>query len=243
MTAKISIGFSVLSVISLVVIEVGDHALESSTSLEDRVVNGGEHTLKDPGVRITEQQAKDREIAKRTVSSEDIDLDKSILSLAKMAGKECSQALEIAIEQGIKSEEEIFSTLYFPVFPLTSPRTFSTFYDDYTDGVITRIEDRYLEKDSRIVFVVLVDRNGYLPSHNSIFSQQRTGNLELDIRRNRTKRIFNDVTGFSAARNKEEFLLQVYRRDTGEIMADLSVPVFVKGKHWGALRVGYLRGE
>ncbi|MBT7088489.1 chemotaxis protein, partial [bacterium] len=38
-----------------------------------------------------------------------------------------------------------------------------------------------------------------------------------------------------------EFLLQIYIRDTGEIMADLSVPVFVLGRHWGAVRIGYIR--
>jgi len=27
-------------------------------------------------------------------------------------------------------------------------------------------------------------------------------------------------------------------RDTGEIMGDLSMPIFVNGKHWGALRLG-----
>ncbi|MBI2864728.1 MAG: hypothetical protein HYX94_09235 [Chloroflexi bacterium] len=56
---------------------------------------------------------------------------------------------------------------------------------------------------------------------------------------NRTKRLFNDVTGFRAAKNREDFLLQVYRRDTGETMKDLSVPVLIKGKHWGAFRIGY----
>ena len=181
---------------------------------------------------------------RRLIGPEDMSVsDKKIMHLAKGAAKECSQALEKAIDLGIKSEEEIFSALYFPVLPLTSPLTFTTFYDDYTDEVITPIEDRYLEKDQRIVFVVLVDRNGYLPSHNSKYSQARTGNLGLDVMRNRTKRIFNDVTGFCAAKNREEFLLQVYRRDTDEIIADLSVPVYVKSRHWGALRIGFSRED
>jgi methyl-accepting chemotaxis protein len=28
-------------------------------------------------------------------------------------------------------------------------------------------------------------------------------------------------------------------RDTGEILCDLSVPLTVGGRHWGALRVGF----
>ena len=170
-------------------------------------------------------------------------LDYRMLELAIEAARECSQTLEAAIDQGIKSEKEIFSTLYFPIIPLTSPPTFSTFYDDYTDKAITPIEDNYLAKDKRIVFVVLVDRNGYLPSHNTKFSQPPSGDRSIDIKRNRTKRIFNDITGFCAAKNRGDFLLQRYRRDTGELIADISVPVFVKNRHWGALRIGFAVGD
>jgi len=180
----------------------------------------------------------------RTIDYEEMDnVDKEMLKLAKASAKECSQALEDAIKQGIKSEKEIFSTLYFPVTPLTYPPTFNTFYDDYTDKVITPIADKFVDKDKRIVYVGMVDKNGYIPSLNSTFCQPRTGNPEIDLKRSRTKRIFNDRTGFLAAKNEEDFLLQVYCRDTGEIFADLSVPMFVKGKHWGALRIGYYRGE
>ncbi len=171
------------------------------------------------------------------------DHDCKILELATKCAKECSAALEKAIDEGIKSEEEIFSTLYFPVTPVTSPPTYTTFYDDYTDETITPIEDKYLTMDSKIIFVVLVDRNGYLPSHNTIFSQPRTGDVKKDLKINRTKRIFNDITGFCAAKNKHSFLLQLYKRDTGELIADLSVPVYVKSKHWGAIRIGYIREE
>ena len=53
--------------------------------------------------------------------------------------------------------------------------------------------------------------------------------------------MFNDRTGLAAARNTNPYLLQKYSRDTGEQLADLSVPIKVQGKHWGALRVGYKR--
>lgn len=35
------------------------------------------------------------------------------------------------------------------------------------------------------------------------------------------------------------FLLQAYRRDTGEIVHDISSPIYVKGRHWGGFRIGY----
>jgi hypothetical protein len=172
-------------------------------------------------------------IAKKQMTKKDF----YILELAKKAAKECALQLETAIDNKIKTENEIFAHLYFPIFPLTTPRTFNTFYDDYTDIEITPIEDKYLAKNKSIVFVVLVDINGYLPSHNTKFCKQEN----KTVSNNRTKRIFNDITGYRAAQNKKEFLLQIYSRDTGEIMADMSVPVYVKGKHWGGLRIGYNR--
>jgi len=51
--------------------------------------------------------------------------------------------------------------------------------------------------------------------------------------------MFMDLTGLSAARNLTPFLVQRYQRDTGETMVDLSVPVTVRGAHWGALRIGF----
>jgi methyl-accepting chemotaxis protein len=35
------------------------------------------------------------------------------------------------------------------------------------------------------------------------------------------------------------YLLQTYRRDTGEIMHDMSAPIYVQGRHWGGFRIGY----
>jgi methyl-accepting chemotaxis protein len=105
--------------------------------------------------------------------------------------------------------------------------------------VLQPILDKCLERDERLVFFIAVDRNGYLPTHNSRFTQPLTGQLAEDAKRNRTKRIFNDRTGLAAARNLEPYLLQRYSRDTGEVMSDLSLPIFIHNRHWGAIRVGY----
>jgi len=32
--------------------------------------------------------------------------------------------------------------------------------------------------------------------------------------------------------------MQTYMRDTGELVVDLGMPIYVDGRHWGALRVG-----
>lgn len=40
-------------------------------------------------------------------------------------------------------------------------------------------------------------------------------------------------------RQREQFLVQTYARDTGEVMTVITVPLFVKGQRWGAALVGW----
>ena len=90
-----------------------------------------------------------------------------------------------------------------------------------------------------IAYAIACDRRGYVPTHNSRYCQALTGDEKLDMAGNRTKRIFDDPVGSRCGDHRLPFLLQTYRRDTGEIMHDMSAPVMVKGRHWGGVRVGY----
>jgi methyl-accepting chemotaxis protein len=76
-------------------------------------------------------------------------------------------------------------------------------------------------------------------SHNKKYSQPLTGNKDIDLINNRTKRIFKDKVGSTCGKHTYPYLLQTYRRDTGELMHDISAPLYIKGKHWGGLRIGY----
>ncbi len=156
---------------------------------------------------------------------------------ALTGAKLMEQILEEAIASGRFSKEDIFDERYQPI-PNTDPQKYHTRYDAYLDKTILELEDEFL-KDEQVVFAVLVDRNGYLPTHNSKYSKPLTGDKEKDKVGNRTKRLFNDEVGITAARNQQELLKQVYARDTGEMMWDISAPVFVQGKHWGSFRIGF----
>ena len=155
-----------------------------------------------------------------------------------MTGAKMAEAiLADAIRSGRLTEEEIFDEKYVPI-PGTDPPKYHTRYDRYLDTALQAILDEYL-RDDQVVFAVLEDRNGYIPTHNTRYSQPLTGDREKDLLYSRTKRIFNDAVGMAAAKNRQELLKQVYTRDTGEVMWDISVPVSVNGKHWGGFRVGY----
>lgn len=164
--------------------------------------------------------------------------DQQVKQWAEACREEVVGQFNLLLNSGKLSVPQLFDTFYIPI-PNTEPQKFRTQYDQLSDGVVLPIIDKYLALDKRLVFVIAVDRNGYLPTHNSRFAQPLTGNLDQDSKNNRTKRIFNDRTGLAAARNQEPFLLQRYSRDTGEVMTDLSVPIMVRGRHWGALRIGY----
>ena len=146
--------------------------------------------------------------------------------------------IEQQIEGMVTRGNEVFDQQYRPV-PGTSPQKFKTSYDDEFARVMQPLCDRLSESVRGGIFTICVDANGYAPTHNSKYSHPPVGKPEIDVVASRDKRIFDDPTGLRAARNSQPFLLQTYVRDTGELLNDLSMPVRVQGRHWGALRVGF----
>ena len=53
----------------------------------------------------------------------------------------------------------------------------------------------------------------------------------------------SETASVIAARSEARFLIQRVKLETGDVIYDLSVPVTVKGKHWGCARIGYRRTE
>lgn len=164
--------------------------------------------------------------------------ERKMLGLARAFAQRCERAIESWLDNGEVTEAKLFSFLYYPI-PETNPPKFHTEWDRLADRDIRSISDDILSRSETLVFAVLVDRYGYLPAHNQKYSLPLTGNQAVDLVRNRTKRIFADKTGFAAAQNEKPYLIQRYLRDTGEIMEDLSVPVRIRGRKWGAVRLGY----
>ena len=165
-----------------------------------------------------------------------------VYSILLDAKTEIEKTFEDAVKNGIISSADLWDRNYVPV-PNTNPQKYKTRFTDFTKKYIQPIEDKYLNMDPNFKFVVLVDNNGYLPAHNSIYDKPLTGDYEKDLVGNRSMRIFNDPTGLAAARNTNPVLLQTYMRDTGVVMNDISVPIYFEGKHWGGLRIGFIWEE
>ena len=81
--------------------------------------------------------------------------------------------------------------------------------------------------------------NGYLPCHHRQCSQPLTGGYETDCIQSRDRQIYNNVEfEVRRAKNTQPFRLQTYARDTGETLSESSLPIQVKGRHWGGCIIG-----
>ncbi|HEY0483133.1 MAG TPA: hypothetical protein VGD37_36680 [Kofleriaceae bacterium] len=181
--------------------------------------------------------------AQPTPSSDNLTAqDRDVLAAAEQLASNSSQVIEQWITSQVTTEDRVFARLYFPIAK-TDPQKYSTPYDALAERDIVGLEDKVLVRAPTIQYAVLTDSNGYIPAHNSRFAQPLTGNTAQDYVNNRSKRILGDVASLLAARSEVRYLLQRTRLDTGDVVYDLSVPVVVRGKHWGCARIGYRRTE
>lgn len=174
----------------------------------------------------------------QTRQMEEMTLEKARLA-ASSGARQYGDVFDNAIDSGQLTVAEVFDRNYQEIkgWNWGAIPKFHTRFDSYTDKAVLVFQDKYLDTED-FVFAVGVDETGYLPTHNTRYQKPLTGVAEQDLVGNRTKRIFADPVGLAAAKNLEPTLKQVYKRDTGETMWDVSSPIYVKGKHWGGFRIG-----
>jgi methyl-accepting chemotaxis protein len=162
---------------------------------------------------------------------------------AMEAGVALTRIFENGIASGAVTIEDMFDTDYVEISG-TNPVQYRTKILDWAERALPPFQEAFLAKDSRMVFCVMIDRNGYLPVHNRIYSHpQRPGDVAFNTANSRNRRIFNDAAGLAAGRNQRAYLIQSYARDMGNgnmvMMREIDVPVRVRGRHWGGFRTAY----
>jgi methyl-accepting chemotaxis protein len=166
------------------------------------------------------------------------DYHQRIYDLAREGAAQITARFEQDIDQGRVSLEDLFDRSYQPIAK-TVPAKYQTRFDRYTDQVLPAIQEPLLPRHEGLVFAIACTPQGYVPTHNNAFAEAPTGDPAVDMVRSRSKRKFDDRTGIRCGSHQKPVLLQTYTRDTGELMHDLSVPIMIKGRHWGGLRMGY----
>ena len=171
------------------------------------------------------------------------DENTEFVTRAMEAGTALTRIFEDAVKSGAISIDDMFDENYVEI-PGTNPVQHRTGILDWADRALPPFQETFLARDPRMVFCVMIDRNGYLPVHNKIYSHpQRPGDVAWNTANSRNRRIFNDPAGLAAGRNLRSYLIQSYARDMGNgktvMMREIDVPIRVNGRHWGGFRTAY----
>jgi len=168
--------------------------------------------------------------------------DAPLIRIVVETAARISQTFEAAIAQGAITLEKLMDENYREI-PGTNPRQYMSDYVEFTDRVLPAIQDPIQKSDPRIVFCVAWARSGYLPTHNPNYSHPQGKDPVWNNAHCRNRRLFNDRNVKKIGANTKPFLLQTYRRDMGGgnfvLMKDVSSPIFIRGRHWGAFRMGF----
>jgi methyl-accepting chemotaxis protein len=159
------------------------------------------------------------------------------------AGNALTKIFNDAVATGAVSMDDMFDANYAEIAG-TNPVQYRTKFLDWADRALPAFQEAFLVKDKRMAFCAMVDRNGYLPVHNKIYSHpQRPGDVAWNTANSRNRRIFNDTAGLAAGRNQRSYLIQSYARDMGNgntvMMREIDVPIRIRGRHWGGFRTAY----
>jgi methyl-accepting chemotaxis protein len=168
--------------------------------------------------------------------------DAPLIRVVVETARRISEVFEAAVARGEISVDRLMDETYREIAG-TDPRQYMTDYVEFTDRVLPAIQDPIQKADPRIVFCVAWAKGGYLPTHNPNYRQPQGKDPVWNNANCRNRRLFNDRAVKKVAANTRPFLLQTYRRDMGGgnfvLMKDLSSPIFIRGRHWGAFRMGF----
>lgn len=234
---------------------VGDISQAASTSLEqcgtvieeiDRFFDGvsrTSQTLRQADERISTILDRSEELIGFIAASGKRTANTPFIERTQANAAQASRLFEEALAQGRINARDLFDETYQPIAG-TAPQQFMTRFAQLSDQLMQDMLEQTLTLDKRVVFCAIVDRNGYLPTHNLKFSRPQGNDPVWNNANCRNRRKFDDRTGLNGARNTKPFLLQTYRRDMGGgqfvMMKDASAPIMVQGRHWGAIRMGYV---
>ena len=151
-------------------------------------------------------------------------VDVSMEDLLKSSALSLQSMLEETIKAGRLDRTALFDENYVRVNEEGRLSTGATRY--FETAVLPELK-KWAESDRKIVYVVAMDRNGYMPTH---ILPSRAG-----IR-------MQDPISLNGARS-ENLIGQAFRRPVaagGELVIDVAHPVGVGDRHWGCLRIGYM---
>ncbi|MEA3172993.1 MAG: methyl-accepting chemotaxis protein [Gammaproteobacteria bacterium] len=168
--------------------------------------------------------------------------DSPLIRVVMETAARISSEFTAAIKRREITASQLFDEHYREI-PGSNPSQYMTDYTNFTDRLLPAIQDPLQALDPRIVFCVAWAKGGYLPTHNPNYRHPQGQDAEWNAANCRNRRLFDDRAVRKASQNRKPFLLQTYRRNMGSgkfaLMKDLSAPIVIDGRHWGAFRMGF----
>ncbi|UTW04668.1 methyl-accepting chemotaxis protein [Amphritea atlantica] len=156
------------------------------------------------------------------------------------AGREWTRQIQGALEQLSSEGFDVFDRNYKRTNEGQLPEKFDVSYVDAFENLLRPMYDDYLRQKPDLIYALAIGVDGYAPAHHLKVSEPLTGNFETDNVKSRHRRFFKGSRAeVRRATNTAPFLLQTFVRDTGEVLNDLTFPVYVNGRHWGGFALGF----
>jgi HAMP domain-containing protein len=155
-----------------------------------------------------------------------------------------SHLLDIGIDEGKFGLEDLLDPKYEEIkYPFqVETRRYHTRFDAYTDTHVTAMQDAALDSSPDFLYATVIDRHGYVPTPNTRYGNEPRGDLKWDRANSRKKQKYETDVHAAAAvflgNPGRPVLVQLYPRDSGGNAWDVAAPITVKGRHFGAFRIG-----
>ncbi|WP_027389958.1 methyl-accepting chemotaxis protein [Chrysiogenes arsenatis] len=206
------------------------------------VISHKSESLRDLSMDFAEQTRmltiSNEELLAMTSSFDTPDFSSGVRRKVREVSHDATALMEEYLNSGKLSQSQLFSTEYRKM-PNVNPAKHIAPFTELLEQGFASIQ-RELFDEATMAYLIIINRDGLNIVHNDKYNKPLTGNPDVDIVNNRSRRIFftTDMEKQSA-RNDKGILQQTYIRDTGEVLTDVSFPIFVNGKHWGVARGGF----
>jgi methyl-accepting chemotaxis protein len=156
------------------------------------------------------------------------------------AGRRWAAQTQQALQKLSDDGQNLFDTDYKRMNPNQKPEKFDVSYASAYEAVMRPLFDSFIAERSEFIYAIAVDKNGYAAAHHTKVSNNMTGNFDVDNLKSRHRRKFDGNRAEKRRCNHTNpFLLQTFVRDTGEVLNDLSIPLYINDQHWGSLIMGF----
>ncbi|MGC2061947.1 MAG: methyl-accepting chemotaxis protein [Thermodesulfovibrionales bacterium] len=140
----------------------------------------------------------------------------------------CSSSFQSMLEEAVRTGRLENSALFDDNYvKVDEEGRFSTGCMSFFENSVLSSLKQWAQADKKIVYVVAMDRNGYMPTH---------------IMPARARLKMADPISINGAKS-EKLIGQAFRRPIaagGELVIDITHPILPGGRHWGCLRIGYM---